>query len=699
MPFEPAIFDGCAICIIIRLIENRIPEAQAVGPRLEVREAEPHFQSQAPRSLPGVLHEALVGVVGDIVDAVKISLRVVVQIAVEQVGIFVTEGVGVISPHLQIAVAVVIGRLGVANPLPEDAGLHGVGGPHFGEGIADAGHVLVGVQTLRGAAVFESAGIEDQRRFLVGPAGAAKRRNLRYTVLKDPLVVITHSCAVNRRGVLEDVGEPDIGVGEHDFVRHGRAEHVGQRSGDTVGLVLAQNCSRIRNLVRLPPPQSYRELLSFLLQIVADEELRVIADAVVQAAHPLDIVLIEDRFRHVVVSAGLGGIRVGGGIQIHQRLHVLVDGARRHDSTGELRQRVGVQLSGSAAGSGRGALCCYRRRREIATDFGGGWHRGAEQAGIENLVEVLEPGKEEKLIAVVIEVRAGDQNRTAKGAAGVVVLVLRSRQAFLVVNRVIGVQDIVTGIEKARAMKVPAAGLGHRSDHRRTLLVGSVEIRHLHLDLGDHVRVGIHWRIAVAARVGHVRAIRGDIQRVARQTIVGVCGVQRALAAGIAVGIDADGLAVVVGRVVRPVRDAETGHDLDELGGVAANLNKVLQFLTRDEVGFLGAVHRSHFVNFAGDLDSLRSSSYGELGVDIALFATGQGDSRYLKGAETLRLDCQLVFAGRHRCKGEIAIGVGHGVALRTGLRIFQNDFCLRYHGRGLVGHDTRKSSVNALCP
>ena len=88
MPFEPAIFDGCAICIIIRLIENRIPEAQAVGPRLEVREAEPHFQSQAPRSLPGVLHEALVGVVGDIVDAVKISLRVVVQIAVEQVGIF-----------------------------------------------------------------------------------------------------------------------------------------------------------------------------------------------------------------------------------------------------------------------------------------------------------------------------------------------------------------------------------------------------------------------------------------------------------------------------------------------------------------------------------------------------------------------------------------------------------------------------------
>jgi hypothetical protein len=57
---------------------------------------------------------------------------------------------------------------------------------------------------------------------------------------------------------------------------------------------------------------------------------------------------------------------------------------------------------------------------------------------------------------------------------------------------------------------------------------------------------------------------------------------------------------------VRPVGDAETRHDLDELGGVAAYLNEVLQFLIGDQVGFLGAVHRSHLVDLAGDLDGFR---------------------------------------------------------------------------------------------
>ena len=124
-----------------------------------------------------------------------------------------------------------------------------------------------------------------------------------------------------------------------------------------------------------------------------------------------------------------------------------------------------------------------------------------------------------------------------------------------VVYRVIGVHGVVTGIEESRAMKILAAGLGHRSDHRRTLLVRSVEIRHLHLDLGDHVGVGIHRRIAVTSRVGHVRAIRGDVQGVGGQTVIGVSPVQRALAAGIAVTINANGLAVVVGSVVEKNRN------------------------------------------------------------------------------------------------------------------------------------------------
>ena len=155
------------------------------------------------------------------------------------------------SLNLQVAVGVVVGRLGVADPLPEEAGLDRVRPHDLGDCVADAGHPLVGVETGSGTARFESAGIEDQRGFLRWPNRSAKRRNLCHAVLVQALVVVADRRAIHLGGIREHVRETDVGVAEDELVGHRRAEHVGQRGRDGIRLVLALHRSRIRNLVAL----------------------------------------------------------------------------------------------------------------------------------------------------------------------------------------------------------------------------------------------------------------------------------------------------------------------------------------------------------------------------------------------------------------------------------------------------------------
>ena len=58
-------------------------------------------------------------------------------------------------------------------------------------------------------------------------------------------------------------------------------------------------------------------------------------------------------------------------------------------------------------------------RREIAGAHTRGGNRGAEQAGVEHLIEVLVAGEEEELVAVLIEVGFGDQHGAAEGERGI----------------------------------------------------------------------------------------------------------------------------------------------------------------------------------------------------------------------------------------------------------------------------------------
>jgi len=126
---------------------------QGDHPRLEVSEAETEVDGQSPGRLPVILHEALVGTVRDVIDAVERGFIVMARDTQDLVGI----GISLVKKELfrhkiQLPLVSLL-RLGVADPLPEETHLDRMCAHNFGERIADAGHVLVGVETLRSAAV------------------------------------------------------------------------------------------------------------------------------------------------------------------------------------------------------------------------------------------------------------------------------------------------------------------------------------------------------------------------------------------------------------------------------------------------------------------------------------------------------------------------------------------------------------------
>src|SRR5262245_44217374 len=95
---------------------------------------------------------------------------------------------------------------------------------NFGEGIADAGHVLVGVQTGRGTACFESARIEYQRS--LAPAPSTEGRDLSDAILEQALVVVAHLGTVYLGRIFKHVGKADKRIAKDHFVRHAGAEDV-----------------------------------------------------------------------------------------------------------------------------------------------------------------------------------------------------------------------------------------------------------------------------------------------------------------------------------------------------------------------------------------------------------------------------------------------------------------------------------------
>src|SRR5438094_8752314 len=70
MPDESAILQRGTTGIVFRAVEDRVTGAGTIGPRREVGQTQAQFHGEPSRDLPGILREALVCAVRDIVDAV-----------------------------------------------------------------------------------------------------------------------------------------------------------------------------------------------------------------------------------------------------------------------------------------------------------------------------------------------------------------------------------------------------------------------------------------------------------------------------------------------------------------------------------------------------------------------------------------------------------------------------------------------------
>ena len=225
-----------------------------------------------------------------------------------------------------MTVGVVVGRLGISDPLPEETALQCVILDDLGKNVAYVRHVLVGVETLASTSRLKSTRIEYQRS--LARAKVAEGRDLRNGLLADEAqasIGVAHFRSVYLVGIGEHVWKGNERIGHDGFIGHRWTEDVSNRARPGIRLVPPLDRSRIWHLVAVAPPQADWELLQLALIVIANKDLRVVADAPVPADHPLPVVLAEDFGLSVVIAARGVRICVWTRKQLHQGLHVGVN--------------------------------------------------------------------------------------------------------------------------------------------------------------------------------------------------------------------------------------------------------------------------------------------------------------------------------------------------------------------------------------
>src|SRR5205814_7540557 len=136
-------------------------------------------------------------------------------------------------------------------------------------------------------------------------------------------------------------------------------------------------------------------------------------------------------------------------------------------------------------------------------------------------------------------------------------------------------------------------------------------------------------------------AVQGNIERVCGEAVIGEIVVQRTLAiAAVAIRINSDNRSPIGRFIARPVVDAESGHNLDVLGRVAANLGEVLELFGFESERLLASVYRSNReILHAGDFNCLSASANRKRYVHIALLAAAQSNGIFFMGLEAASLD------------------------------------------------------------
>ena len=440
-------------------------------------------------------------------------------------------------------------------------------------------------------------------------------------------------------------------------------------------------------------------MLQLFLQVVAHEQLGIVTDGIVDAAHPLPAVLVEGDVLHPVVSARGVGVGIRRRNQLHQCLSARIDRALRNDAAGKHFQSSVVQLRRGAAARGLGAERGKRRRAEIAAGQIRGGNGGRQNTRVQGLEIILVPSKEEELFAVLVERRSGNQHGAADVAAREKVLVFRLARAGRVIQPVIAIHRKMAGIEITLAVVITAAGLGNGTDHRGTLGVLRAEVRREDLELLDHVGVGVHRRGAVAAGIGNVRAISSDVGRVGRKSVHREGVVQSALAAAIAVAVDANHLTGEIGSVFHTrAGNRHAGQDLDELRSATADNREILKLFGGQHRRLFARVHRRdlfhrrrHFHFLAGGTNLQHNV------VQVPLVGSRKGDARALPLNESWRLDRYRISACRNGSNGEIAVGVGLRLAEVAGRLVLQGHDGVGHNRLRRIGDSAGQCARNGL--
>src|SRR5262245_42010779 len=402
----------------LRRVEDREAEALAVVPLAEVVEARAEVERQLARRLPAVRSVELERVETDVVQRVLGLLLIIGEAAEQEVGQHVAAAVGGPGAEDRQAVRVTVARLVVDEMLEICPELQRVDALHLRYVVGEVEQVL-GREQGR----VESTRVEQRRPI----TPTSDRRNLVQTVLEETLEWDVQSLLRDLLRVFELVREVDEAVAEYDLVGQRRREDLRQAGADRVRTVGRLDRSRVRHLARVAPPQADRELLQLGLNVVAGEELGLLADVVIDARQRLLHILIEiDRLDVVVTGRIRRRIDVRERQQVNQRLAGRINHTGWNPAAGDAGQ-IGDILDPSCV-----ELEQIRRVAEIAVAHRFGRHARLEQPRVQALAISLEADEEEELIAVLVEVGSGNQDRAAQIAAGEDIPVLRLRRRSLV---------------------------------------------------------------------------------------------------------------------------------------------------------------------------------------------------------------------------------------------------------------------------
>src|SRR5215813_4919969 len=297
-----------------------------------------------------------------------------------------------------------------------------------------------------------------------------------------------------------------IGIAEGEFVDQRRAEDVLVTRADE----LAQ---RLEGLTQQRPVGALarRNALRAGLRIVMRREregdvvLRIEMMIELQGGDALQVVVF--RFKDVVETPRrIAG--VGQREDVEQRLPVRFNPILRNLA-------VGVRLPRKRVNNVGQRVVQIPRLRKIALSFQGRWHSYAPNRLRHDQRPELLVEKEEELVAVFVEVRAGNHNRPTDVVVPNVVAVARLVKPAQIAEEVVGVELLVAFEIRPAAVKLLRTRLGDDRDVRaRHPPVLRLIVRQLYFDFGHGIHADAHHGIEIVADGVERDAVNRHVVRV-----------------------------------------------------------------------------------------------------------------------------------------------------------------------------------------